>query len=117
MLKFVAAVAALLPTAAEAAPVYLECHLNTTDGLQSFDVQLNEGANSVTYSYERSGQTLSFTAKGFYGPERVAFSSFAVSRVDLSFERDNRDSAFFKYSKWNPVDKGQCAINKQQRAF
>lgn len=117
MLKYIAALIAFVSASAQASPVFLKCDLNTSEGLQTFDVQLNEAANTVTYSFDLNGERRSVNAKAFFASDRVSFNSFTVSRTDLSFQRDHRDSPFLKYSNWNPVDHGKCVVNKQPRAF
>lgn len=103
--------------AAQGAPVYLKCSLNARSGATVFNLQLNETSNLVTYSFTVNGITRTVTKPASFTADRVSFNSFSVSRTDLSFERDNRQDAFYGIADMSAVDHGQCQINTAKRAF
>ncbi len=116
-MRLLAAVAlmSVLPTAANAAPVYLSCVVNTqNDGDLAVDVQLNEDGGTASYSFPRNGN--SFTVRAIFTPDKVSFRGFEISRTDLTIQRIN-DGAFNRIRNDPPSDRGRCQIDQRDRAF
>jgi hypothetical protein len=98
--------ACTLSSAATAAPVYLSCVINSAvDGNFAMDIQLNEEAGTVSYTFPDNGRSFSMAA--LFAPDRVSFGGFQVSRTDLSIYRTNN----------GVVDHGTCKIDTRHRAF
>ena len=109
---------ALQAAAGQGGAKYLKCVLHDRSGETAFNVQLNEMANTVTYSFEMDGTVSTHTVRAAYSPERVSFNSFSISRTDLSFQRDNSDSPFLGVAKgMSAVDRGQCQLDTAKRVF
>jgi hypothetical protein len=114
-MKYALVVAAMLvPPAAQAAPTFLTCTLETKNGPSQFDVQLNEEAGTVSYFTHRTQMTVRKPA--IFTPEKVNFFGFEINRRSLSFQRDNTDSAFYNASE-PAVDVGKCVLDRAVRAF
>jgi len=115
MYRFAIIAFALFSSAAEAAPVYLTCHLNLTNpvpgdhGGEPMNVTLNESEGTVTYEFPGIGRT--FTGPAAFTAEKVKFGAFTIDRRDLSFARSDA------LSEGAPPDRGTCAIVQVKRAF
>ena len=111
----IAALAALSTSPAIAASVMLTCVIDTqNDGPLTMEVQLNEQAGTVSYSFPQRGN--SFTTKAIFAPDHVAFRSFVVSRTDLTVQRRN-DGQFDHVLRLPPVEHGKCSLDTRKRAF
>lgn len=100
---------------AHVAPVFLTCHMTQPSGeVFQADVQLNEEASTVTYSFPDNGRT--FTVRGFFTPNEVTFGAFSISRADLTFSRVNNDA--FSRMRGDPSrSAGKCVADKNPKAF
>ena len=110
-----AAIAALSPSPAMAAPVFLKCSLVDRGGESVFDIQLNEEAGTVSYFIHRSETTVK--ARAIFTPNMVSFGPFEINRRDLTFRRDNTGGGFYTPGQTPPVDEGKCEISETDRAF
>lgn len=104
-MKFLLVCAAIcLPCAASAATVHMKCQLDSEADKRPFDVQLNESAGIVSWSYPSGtpySERAAFTAKS------IIFSSFVIDRTSLTMQR-----ILFKRP---PIDHGKCWPNKMKR--
>lgn len=106
--------AASIAAPVQAAPVFLTCHMAQPDGeVFQADLQMNEEAGTVTYSFPDNGRT--FTVRGFFTPAEVSFGRFTISRTDLTFKRNNE--GLLGSSADKASSSGKCAIDQTQRAF
>lgn len=103
------------PSVALAQPVFLTCTLTDQGGESTFDVQLNETANTVSYFIHRNGMTVKKPA--IFTPEKVLFNGFEIDRKDLTFRRDNTQNAFYRVTGGPAMDVGKCVIDREERAF
>lgn len=114
MLKSAGLALAVFSSAASAAPVMLNCELTQHDGPLKIDVQLNEDAGTVSWSFPATG--VSVTRAAIFTPDRVSFGSFSISRTDLTLQRVN-DTVDQEYDHEAPVSYGKCSLDSRKRAF
>ena len=116
-MKFIFAVAiAIAPCAANAAPVYLKCHLNPGPGVVAktfVEVTLNEEAMKVTYVFPEIAR--SFTVPGVFTADKVSFKGFSIDRTNFAFTRDL--SHLQAPGRAPIIDYGLCALADVKRAF
>jgi hypothetical protein len=115
-LAFPALAAILISSGASAAPVMLNCVIDTqNDGPLNIDLQLNEQAGTVSYSFPQRGN--SFTTRAIFTPNHVAFGSFAISRTELTIQRKNDGEFDQPVFHLPPVENGKCGLDTRKRAF
>jgi len=113
--RFIIAIAmAAVPSAANAAPIYLKCQLEQDVGKQApWDVTLNEEAGTVTYSFPELGRA--YTVPGVFTVDKVTFRGFAIDRTNFAFQRDL--SSLQAPGRAPIIDYGRCALAEVRRAF
>ncbi|HEY0148665.1 MAG TPA: hypothetical protein VGB70_06635 [Allosphingosinicella sp.] len=97
---------------AAAAPVFLECTLDTKEGKQPWSISLNEEAGMITFSHPYA----TMTQRAIFTPDKVMWSEgdLSIDRTTLKFTRSLRLLA----SKQPPeVTYGSCAVSQKKRAF
>src|SRR5438270_12769781 len=104
-----------LSSAANAAPVMLNCELTQEGGPLTVNVQLNEAAGTVSYSLPATGVSVEKSA--IFAPDHVSFGGFWVSRTDLTFKRINDGEYDQSIFHMPPVNYGNCALDTRKRAF
>ncbi|MDO6415219.1 hypothetical protein Q4F19_12575 [Sphingomonas sp. BIUV-7] len=109
MLMFAVLLQAATP---QSAATYLTCTLR---GDTPMNVQFNEANNTATYSFTLGGIDRTYTVPAAFSVDRVTFNSFTVSRIDLTFERDN--AKLYDLGGMARVDHGQCVKAAAKRAF
>ena len=114
-MKFIIAIAiAVIPCAANAAPVYLQCQLTQDVGQKApWDVTLNEEAGTVTYTFPELGRA--YTVPGVFTAGKVTFRSFTINRTNFAFLRDL--SSLQAPDRAALIDHGRCALAEVKRAF
>ena len=113
---FLALAAVFVSSGANAAPIMLNCIIDTQNGGPlKMEVQLNEEAGIVSYSFPQRGN--SFTKRAIFAPDHVAFGSFLVSRTDLSVQRKNDGEFDQRVFRLPPVEYGKCSLDTRKRAF
>lgn len=110
---FAFAAMTLMPGVANATPVYLSCLIQTAQGGQAMNIQLNEEAGRVNYEFPATG--IRVTKRAIFSPNSVSFNGFEIDRMDLSIQRSNELLA--SISNAPPVDYGRCEIDQRDRAF
>lgn len=108
--KLLAAVIALSPVSALAAPVSLDCYLDTKSGQQKWSISLNEDQGSLTYSHELA----TGTTKAMFTPDAVIWGEgdMSIDRVTLAFARKNTFGG-----RLSGIDRGKCVVSQRKRAF
>jgi hypothetical protein len=114
MLKSAGLALAVFSSAASAVPVMLNCELTQHDGPLKIDVQLNEEAGTVSWTFPATGHSV--TRPAIFTPDHVSFSAFSISRTDLSLQRVN-DTVDQEYDHEAPVSYGKCSLDTRKRAF
>lgn len=114
-MRFLVAVALILiPSAANAAPVYLKCQLDLgaeagdrgdLAAKSPMDVTLNEEAGTVTYYFPDNNRA--FTVRGVFRADKVTFNGFTIDRTNLEFIRDTLGDLSY----------GKCWFAEVKRAF
>lgn len=112
MIRFilVGAVAIGASSSAAAAPVYLDCYLDTKHGRQDWSVSLNEEQSRVVAS--NPAATTTFNAD--FGPYVIEWGSdvaeFTIVRTNGTFMR------MFKVPEID-LDTGRCALSTAKRVL
>lgn len=95
--------------------VYLTCTLtDRPDWIM--DVQLNEAGGSASVHY-RHGGNQAVSRQAAFAPDRVAFDDYIISRGDLTFTKDNRNSWVAQLDKLPTIELGKCEIDSRVRKF
>src|SRR5690242_10877969 len=111
MLKqaFFAMTACVTSQAAHAAPLYLDCYLNTKEGKQPWSISLNEEQRTITFSHSRA----TATSPAIFTSDKVAWGGgdLWIDRTTLKFVRDVRLGGL----SLGPPDEGMCSISRKKR--
>lgn len=104
-MKFLLVCAAMsFPCAASAATVHMKCQLDRDAGKNPFDVQLNEEAGIVSWSFPSGTR---YSERAAFTDKSISFSNFVIDRTNLTVQR-----IVFKRP---PVDHGKCWPNMMKQ--